>query len=173
MMADVNHGDDDHHEGRAAGRLRFRSPAAPIDWIVVALDVVAVCAGSIALFGSSHFADRSNTVAAGGHTVELTSWRLAALPVVFSGLVALSLVESRRVRQVSSVLALAIALTGLVAWWWTEIVGVLDQAFLDEGHITIGGDVVFGGIAVALQIVVGLLMFMAAFPLSEEGFADA
>ncbi len=69
-------------------------------------------------------------------------------------------------------LALAIALTGLVAWWWTETADLLGQWFLDTGHVTIGGDVVFGGIAVGLQIFAGLLMFMAAFPLSDEAFAD-
>jgi TRAP-type C4-dicarboxylate transport system permease small subunit len=106
MMVYVNHGGDDHDEGHAAGGLRFRSPTTPIDWLVIALDVVAVVAGSIALFGSSYVSDRANTVAPGDHAHELTSWRMAALPVVFSALVALSLVEAWRVRQVSSVLAL-------------------------------------------------------------------
>ena len=173
MMVYVNHGGDDHDEGHAAGGLRFRSPTTPIDWLVIGLDVVAVFAGSIALFGSSYISDRSNTVAPGDHAHELTSWRMAALPIVFSGLVALSLVESRRVRQVSSVLALAIALTGFVAWWWTEIDDLFGQTFLDAGHLTIGVDLVFGGIALGLQIFVGLLMFMAAFPLSDESFAGA
>ena len=172
MMVYVNHGGDGHDEGRVAGRLRFRSPTTPIDWLVIALDVVAVFAGSIALFGSSHISDRS-TVVPGDHAHELTSWRMAALPVAFSGLVALSLVEARWVRQVSSVLAVGIALTGLVGWWWTEIDDLLGQTFLDTGHVTIGGDIVIGGIAVGLQIFAGLLMFMAAFPLSDEAFADA
>jgi hypothetical protein len=89
MMVYVNHGGDGDDEGRVAGRLRFRAPTTLIDWLVIALDVVAVFAGSIALFGSSPISDRS-TLLPGDHAHELTSWRLAALPVVFSGLVALT-----------------------------------------------------------------------------------
>jgi hypothetical protein len=74
---------------------------------------------------------------------------------------------------VASVLAVGIALTGLVGWWWTEIDDLLGPTFLDTGHVTIGGGIVFGGIAVALQIFAGLLMFMAAFPLSDEAFVGA
>ena len=60
--------------------------------------------------------------------------------------------------------ALAIALTGFVGWWWTEIDGILGQAYLTNGQVALGGDVVLGGIALGLQIFVGLLMFMGAFP---------
>ncbi len=171
-MVNVIHAGDDHDEGRAVGWLRFRSPTATIDWLVIALDVVAVVAGSIALFGASRISGGSPTVGPGNPAHALSSWQLAALPVVFSGLVALSLVESRLVRQVSSLLALAIALTGFVGWWWTEIDGILGQAYLTNGHVTLGGDVVLGGIALGLQIFVGLLMFMGAFPLSALAAYD-
>jgi hypothetical protein len=167
----VSSSSDDRDQVRSFRRNRFRSPASLIDWLVIALGLVAFVAGLLALFASWYASDRSTSLARDDHAHELNSWQLAALLVAFAGLVATSLAGARRVRQMASVLTLAIALAGFVAWWWTATDELLGQRFLDTGHLALGGGIVFTGIALGLQIVVGVLMFMAAFPL--DAYASA
>ena len=168
MMLDVDYPGEDRDEVPVAGWLRFRFPDTLIDWLVITLGVVAVVAGFIALFGSFYASGASSTVGREDHGHEFQSWELAALLTVFAGLVGLSLAEARRVRQVSSLLVLAIALTGAVAWWWSAIDELVGRTYVDTGHVALGGSIVFTGIALGLQIIVGVLMFMAAFPFSDE-----
>jgi hypothetical protein len=155
-----------------------------IDWLVIALGGVALVAGLVALFGSLYTSDESGalgaldaldagsgTVARVEHGRELRSWQLAALLAAFAGLVASSFAAARRVRQVSSLLTLGVALTGFVAWWWTELGALLGQTYRDTGDVVLSGGTVFSGIALGLQIAVGVLLFMDAFSLSAEASA--
>ena len=154
--------------GCAPGRYSLRSPATLIDWLVFVLGLVAFVAGLIALVASLYTSDGTRAVGRHGHTPVFHGWQLTVLLVVFAGLVALHFATARRLRQVASLLTLGIALSGFVAWWWTEIDQLLGQRYLDTGHIPLGGGLVFSGIALGLQIVVGVMMFMAAFPLSDD-----
>jgi hypothetical protein len=163
---------------RGVGRYRFRSPTAPIDRFVIALGAVAFVVNLIALFGTMYVSDGSGALVDGSATVariqhwrELRGWQLLALLGAFSALVAPSFAAARRVRQVSSLFTLGVALTGLVAWWWTEIGTLLGQTYRETGHVALRGGIVFSGIALGLQIAVGALMFMSAFALSAEASA--
>jgi hypothetical protein len=154
---------------RAVGRYRFRSPAAPVDRFVIALGAVAFVVNLIALFGSMYVSDGSGALVDGSATAariqhwrELRGWQLLALLGAFSALVAPSFAAARRVRQVWSLFTLGVALTGLVAWWWTELGTLLGPTYRATGHVAISGGIVFSGIALGLQIAVGALMFMSA-----------
>jgi hypothetical protein len=156
---------------RAVGRYRFRSSSAPIDRFVIVLGAVAFVVNLIALFGSMYVSDGPGALVDGSATVariqhwrELRSWQLLALLGAFSALVAPSFAAARRVRQVSSLFTLCVALTCLVAWWWTELGTLLGQTFRDTGHVALSGGTVFSGVALGLQIAVGALMFVSARP---------
>ena len=142
---------------------------------MIALGAVAFVVNLITLFGTMYVSDGSGALVDGSATVariqhwrELRSWQLLALLGAFSALVAPSFAAARRVRQVSSLFTLGVALTGLVAWWWTEIGTLLGQTYRETGHVALRGGIVFSGIALGLQIAGGALMFMSACALSAE-----
>ncbi|HEX4983470.1 MAG TPA: hypothetical protein VFV63_17320 [Ilumatobacteraceae bacterium] len=166
-----------------SSRYRFRSPVSLIDWLVIALGGLGLVAGLIALLGSLYTSGgsdtldaldrRSGTVAQVELGRELRGWQLAAWLTAFAVLVASNFAAAHRVRRVSSLLTLGGALTGFVAWWWTELGALLGQTYLDRGHVALSGAIVFTGIALGLQVAVGVLMFMAAFPFSAEASAHS
>jgi hypothetical protein len=153
---------------REEARGRVRTPVSSIDWAVVVLGSAAVLAGLLAMLGSLYTTDRDTTRRWGTNGHDLQRWQLLVLLVIFAGLVVANFTAGRRVRRVGSLLVVAIALFGLVAWWWAAIDDLLGQTYISVGHIALGGGTLFTGVSLGLQIVVGVLMFTAAFPLAGE-----
>jgi hypothetical protein len=147
---------------------RFWPPVALIDWLVVVFGAAALLAGLIAMLGTLYTTDREAVVewGAGGHN--LRRWQLAAILIAFAALVVSNFTASRRIRRAGSLLVVAIALFGLVAWWWDAIAELLAQEYIAVSHIGLGGGMIFTGVSLVLQLLVGVLMFTAAFPLAGE-----
>ena len=148
-------------------RNRFRSPVAMIDWLIILLGGLALLAGLVALFGSLYTTE-DGSAGWGERGDLLRRWQLVVVLAVFAGLVALNFAGTQRVRKVTSLLALAVALSALVGWWWGAVSDLLAQTYISVGRIELGGGLIFTAISLGLQIAVGLLMFTAAFPLASE-----
>jgi hypothetical protein len=148
-------------------RSQFRSPAAMIDWLVIILGASALLAGVVALFGSL-YSDDAGAIGWGRRGDLIRRWQLVAVLAAFAALVVVNLAGTPRVRKVSSLLVLGVALTSLVWWWWGAVSDLLAQTYISVETISLGGGLIFTGISLGLQIAVGLLMFTAAFPLAAE-----
>ena len=149
-------------------RNRFRSPVAMIDWLIILLGGLALLAGLVALFGSLYTTE-DGSAGWGERGDLLRRWQLVVVLAVFAGLVALNFAGTQRVRKVTSLLALAVALSALVGWWWGAVSDLLAQTYISVGRIELGGGLIFTAISLGLQIAVGLLMFTAAFPSPPNG----
>jgi polyferredoxin len=119
--------------------------------LVTLIDRLVIVLGALALFTG---------------LLAFRHWQFVVLLVTFTGLVALHFTGHRRVRWVSSLLAVVVALVALVAWWWAVIDDLSTQTNNDADSIALGGGVILTGVSLGLQIFVGLLMFAAACPLA-------
>jgi hypothetical protein len=149
------------------GGTRFRAPVSMIDRLVIVLGGSALLAGLVALFGSL-YGTEDGSVGWGARGDLVRRWQLVVVLVVFAGLVALNLAGTPRVRKVSSLLALVVALSALVGWWWGAVSDLLAQTYISVGRLDVGGGLIFTAISLGLQIAVGLLMFTAAFAVASE-----
>ena len=94
------------------------------------LGALAVLTGLLAILGSPYTIDGGSIYRGDGNDHELQRWQLMALLIVFSGLVASNFTQHRRVRRVTSLLALGLAMVASVAWWWAATDGLLTRTYV-------------------------------------------
>jgi hypothetical protein len=137
-----------------------------INWLVLILSALALLTGLLALLGSLYTTEGQGIYRSDANGYPLRHWQLVLVLVVFTGLVALNFTGSRRVRRVSSLVAVVFALFASVAWWWAAIDDLQTQTYVSANDIALGVGMILTAFSLGLQIAVGLLMFTAAFPLA-------
>ena len=97
-------------------------------------------------------------------------WFVLLLVLVFAVLMAFGLLTTGRARRVVSVLALAVALFTLLAWW-QALVDVLAEADIatNSGPITLGPGMSWTAATAGLQVLAAVLLVVAAFSRPPRG----
>jgi hypothetical protein len=152
----------------ATAGMRPGRPARPLERLILVLGIVALTTGLVALVNPVYTYRDDGWVISWDDFGRHHRWQFALLLLLFLGLGALTFGRGQRARRVASALALGVALAGLLFWWWPRIEDLLLERgeATTTGPATLGPGLALSGISLGLQVIVGVLMVTAAFPLA-------